>query len=353
MDSERSTVGACPKNMVFGPCADGGDDGSCEVPPSEGGPPRCPFAAQWAEGVFLRVADASGSAGVSPKRDNPSARLGDHRTSTVMTELPDVGRNGQAVRSMARQLAGCVDAVLFGDVNWDRVQFPPSYRAALIEQEGLRAWPGVNARDRNRVALEGELLALHDLNVAGVHCVTGNHPYSGNRPDAAPVFDLDSTRLVKLAADIGLTTSVAASPHSFPSDLRPVRTFDKGVAGASICFIDQPVNAAGIVRFIDRVRACGPTSLTFQPVITIVTSLDDFDRWRQYPNARVPEGWSDALTHASTRVADTGLSLAVDLARSLLDIDGVSGVLFASTSTPSNAREVAAVFRDAASALRG
>lgn len=344
MEADRSATAMCPKNMVFGPCADIGRNGECEVPVAVGGPLQCPFVGDWAAGHFTRFVDESTShRAVSIPADRPLPR--------IMTELPDVGRNGQAIRAMARRLAGHVDAVLFGDTNWDRVQFPPSYRAALVEQEGLRSWPGLNARDRNRVALQGELLALRDLNVAGVHCVTGNHTHSGNRPDAAPVFDLDSTRLVRLATAIGHTASVAASPHSLPVDLRPVRTFDKGVAGASICFIDQPVNARGIATFIEQVRGCGTTPLTFFPVISIITSLDDVERWRTYPNARVPDGWIETLSSAGN-VADRGLSLALDLAQSALALDGVSGVLFASTSTPANAHDVAAVFRDASAALR-
>ena len=331
--------------MTFGPCADVQPDGSCEVPVAAGGPPLCPFVGDWATGNLRRF-DAQTQAPL------PLTTLSTRVLPAVMTELPDVGRDGRAIARMARQLAGYVDAVLFGDTNWDRVQFPPSYRSALVEQEGLRAWPGVNARDRNRVALEGELLALRDLDVAGVHCVTGNHTYAGNRPDASPVFDLDSTRLTKLATDIGLVTSIAASPHSPPAELRAVRTYDKAMAGAAVCFIDQPVSVEGMTTFIADVRACGPTTLTFRPVITIVTSLDDFGRWCQFSNARIPDGWVDTLSSAPTRVADTGLALAVDLARSAMAVDGISGVLFSSTSTPANADEVAAVFRDAAQALR-
>lgn len=345
MDMERSAIGTCPKRMVYGPCADVNPDRSCEVPVSAGGPIECPFVGEWAQGNIRRFDER-------PVRSMPLSDGSVRVAPSVMTELPDVGRNGRAISSMARQLAGHVDAVLFGDSNWERVQFPPSYRAALVEHEGLKAWPGINARDRNRVAIEGEFLALRDAGVAGVHCVTGNHTYAGHRPDAAPVFDLDSTRLTKLATEVGLVASVAASPHSIPVDLRPWRTYDKAKAGASICFIDQPVSAEGMATFIADVRACGPTALTFRPVITIVTSLEDFDRWRQYSNTRIPDGWIDTLNSSASRVADTGLALAVDLARSALAIDGISGVLFSSTSTPANASEVAAVFRDASQALR-
>ena len=52
-------------------------------------------------------------------------------------------------------LAGSVDAVLAGDAGAARVQFPPAYRASLIQATGLAVWTGFNCRDRNRVAMEG------------------------------------------------------------------------------------------------------------------------------------------------------------------------------------------------------
>ncbi|MER3482437.1 MAG: methylenetetrahydrofolate reductase, partial [Meiothermus sp.] len=85
--------------------------------------------------------------------------------------------------------------MLLGDHGGARVQFPPAYRAMLVKRTGLEPWVGLNCRDRNRVALEAELAALKHLGVAGVHAVTGDHPVSGHRPDALPVFDLDSAQL--------------------------------------------------------------------------------------------------------------------------------------------------------------
>jgi methylenetetrahydrofolate reductase (NADPH) len=337
-------VHSCPKHMEFGPCADLGPDGTCEVPVTSGGPGRCVFV-----DVPLPRWPASH---VHPTVASPRA------LPVVMTELPDFVNNGAEIRRLARGLAGHVDAVLFGDSNWARVKFPPSYRSALVQDEGLAAWPGLNARDRNRVALEGELAAIADLGVAGVHCVTGNHTLSGNRPDAAPVFDLDSTRLTALATSMGLTVSVAASPHTPPVSSRPIRTADKAVAGARVCMVDQPSTIGELREFVDGVVAHGAPGLSFLPVITVLLSSDDFDRWSQYPNARIPPGWAEAFTAASSRGATPhefetlGRTLAVDLASKLCSVSGVGGVLFGATSDPQRADDVVAAFRDVAAEMR-
>ena len=333
---------ACPKTMTYGPCADVGSSGSCEVPMLNGGPGSC---------VFLHNAprlepDMFAAPTLDPTTDSPR-----RRRPFIMSELPEDTNSSVNIRRNARRLAGSVDAVLFGDANWMRVRFPPSYRARLVKDEGLAAWPGINTRDRNRVALEGELVALADIGVAGVHCVTGNHTHSGNRPDAMPVFDLDSTRLTSLACSLGLTVSVAASPHTPPTQLRPIRTADKAGAGASICMVDQPASARELSTFITQTRSIGAASMEFFAVVSIVVDRGDFIRWQQYPNARIPNGWSEEIASARD-VEATGRRLAMSLSNELLDVPGVSGVVLASLAEPSQSERVADGFASFARELR-
>ncbi len=348
-------VSGCPKKMVFGPCADVGSDGSCEVPPGHGGPPSCVFVndpgRRGADSTSHSLSSVTSVAPSPVSSTAPCTMLLAPPGPLILSELPENANSSSEIRRAARALSGSVDAVLFGDANWMRVRFPPSYRARLVQDEGLAAWPGLNARDRNRVALEGELLALADIGVAGVHCVTGNHTYSGNRPDALPVFDLDATRLTALASSLGLRVSVAASPHTPPVHLRPIRTAEKATAGASICMLDQPASAAEASVFISATRTLGASELRFVAVVSIVLERDDFTRWKQYPNARIPNGWADAIT--STRdVESTGRALAMSLCHELLDVPGVAGVLLASTADPSQSDRVAEHFASFAHELR-
>ena len=327
----KQTPSFCPKLMTYGPCGDVGRDGTCEVPESSGGPAKC---------LFLDAAPRYTGAMASP---SPAGSVFAASKPLIMSEFPEGPNSSAHLRRVARRLVGSVDAVLFGDSNWQRVRFPPSYRSAILHDEGLKAWPGVNCRDRNRVALEGELVALADLGVAGVHCVTGNHPHSGHRPDAAAVFDLDSTRLTELASSMGHRVSIAASPHTPPTHLRAMRTADKAQAGASICMLDQPADAASVKAFIADTRAHGAVNMTFIPVVSVVFGADDFDRWNQYPNARIPTGWHDEIARSDDPTA-AGRELALAFARELLAIDGVSGILFGSTADPERADEVADTF---------
>ncbi len=219
--------------MTHGPCGGVEPDGTCEL-----GDRRCTFV----DGGLVTWA---GPPAPQARPPDPLFDLIDVRP-IVVADLPERSLDSDSVRRAASALAGHADAVLFGDAGWARVQLPPSYRAGLVAREGIRAWAGLNCRDRNRVALEGELAALAELG-ALVHCVTGDHTQLGNRPDAQPVFDLDGLQLAALANAMGLVVSVGENPVAPPYELRPARAAEKARAGAHVCFVNHAGSA-------DRVR---------------------------------------------------------------------------------------------------
>jgi 5,10-methylenetetrahydrofolate reductase len=217
-----------------------------------------------------------------------------------------------------------VHAVLAGDSPASRVQFPPSYRAALIRDAGLAPWPGVNCRDRNRVAIEGELAALAHVGVAGVHCVTGDHPNTGSRPDAAPVFDLDSTEVTALASAAGLLVSVAESPACPPQAHRPGRLVQKLQAGATVCFVDHCGGAEPVGAFIEAVHALGADPW-FLACVPVVVDRPSADLLSTFPSLVLPPDFLDEIMRAPDPYRQ-GIDSTVRLAEAMLQVPGVAGV---------------------------
>jgi methylenetetrahydrofolate reductase (NADPH) len=294
---------ACPKHMAYGPCAGVSDSGACEVPSF--GP--CPYTGVWP----FPIAFEEGTRRESAK-------------PFVLTDLPGAPLDAASLRASARILAGSADAFLLGDHGAERVQFPPSYRARLLADEGVAAWPGINCRDRNRVALEGELAACADAGAAGVHCVTGDHPALGHRPDAMPVFDLDSTDLTALARRAGLRVSVAHAPASPPAGLRLPRLLTKVAAGADIVVVDHCGGVEPVQRAVDALRGAGfaGTVLACVPVATDAVSARVL---AGFAAGRLPPGYLARLFEApDQRVA--GIDAAISFARGLLAHPGVDGV---------------------------
>jgi 5,10-methylenetetrahydrofolate reductase len=212
------------------------------------------------------------------------------------------------------------------------VQFSPSYRAHLIRAAGVDVWTGLNCRDRNRVALEGELAGLAEVGVAGVHCVTGDHTRTGQRADAAPVFDLDSTELASLARTAGHLVSVAEAPATPPIERRPARLAEKARAGAEVCFVNHAGGVEPVRWFIARAQDLG-ASLAYIPCIPIVVDRGSAELLRTFTTLVLPDGYLDRILSAANPFTE-GIAAAVELGRAFLEIDGVRGVNLSGGAAP-------------------
>ena len=314
----------CPKRMEYGPCGGVQFDGSCEVSPAQ-----CVFlelpTVRW-HGIERAVQPAA----ADPLPRSVASAGGERMRAllairpVVVADFPARALDAASIAECAGILSGRVDAVLAGDAGAARVQFSPSYRAHLIQSAGLAVWAGFNCRDRNRVALEGELAGLAHVGVAGVHCVTGDHTLTGSRADAAPVFDLDSTETAALARAAGHLVSVGESPSAPPVERRPARLLEKVHAGAEVCFVNHAGGPAPVAAFIDAAQQLG-AALMFIPCVPIVVDHESAALLRTFTTLALPEGYLDRILAASDPFAE-GISAAVELGRELLQIPGVRGI---------------------------
>jgi methylenetetrahydrofolate reductase (NADPH) len=324
----------CPKHMVYGPCGGVTTAGGCEVDARL----PCPFV------TALTVSWQGGQPALSgrqPFRDVLATR------QVVIADLPTAPLDRTALLRSADLLAGSVDAVLIGDHPGARVQFPPSYRAHLLRDRGVAVWAGLNCRDRNRVALEGELAALADADVAAVHCVTGDHTALGHRPDAAPVFDLDSTRLAARARAAGLLVSVAESPAGPPAERRAERLAEKVRAGAQVCLVNHAGGAAPVAAFV----AAGP-DIPYLACVPVVLGPEQARMLATFPGLVLPPRFLASILDAPDP-AIAGIDAAVRLAEELLAVPGVRGVDLGALPVKGAEDTTARALATVASALRG
>lgn len=319
---------SCPKHMTFGPCGGVNPDGGCEVPGL-----RCPFVEK---GIARWEGQASGLE-ITPA-GRAFLRLMERRP-VVVTDIPTVPLDADSIAASAEVLSGAADAVLLGDHGGARVQFPPAYRAMLIKRAGLAPWVGLNCRDRNRVALEGEIAALKHADVAGIHAITGDHPASGHRPDARPVFDLDSTQLANLARANGLLVSVAESPCAIPRAERPFRLLQKVRAGGQVCFVNHSGGGEPVGGFVAAAQALG-VDVPFIAGVAVITSPEGARQIQTFRNLVLPPGYLDDILNAPD-VRKAGIRAAIQLGEELLSLAGVKGLNLSAASGSTDKLELA------------
>ncbi|TIC82025.1 methylenetetrahydrofolate reductase [Nocardioides sp. GY 10127] len=302
--------------MVHGPCGGVTTTGACEVDPRP-----CPFVD--AATVTWRGPDPDPGVVAQPGAAAMRALLATR--PVVVVDLPAAPLSPASIREVGAILTGRVDAVLAGDAGDARVQLPPAYRAHLLREAGLVTWTGFNNRDRNRVALEGELAALADVGVAGVHCVTGDHTRTGDRPDAAPVFDLDSTQTAALARRHGHLVSVGESPAAPPTGRRAARLAEKERAGAEVCFVNHCGGLEPIRAFAAEARDLG-VGVGFVPCVPIVLDARSAALLASFTTSPMPPGYAERILAARDPRAE-GIALAVQLCQDLLALGADLGLV--------------------------
>ena len=238
--------------------------------------------------------------------------------------------------SRADVLSGLVDAVNLTDHPGSHMSVSPLALAPLIRERGLEAILQVTCRDRNRIAIQGDLLAAHVLGVENVLCLTGDPVGAGDHPEAKTVFDLDSIRLLEAAALLNGGTDMGsnrlrgapsfylgAAVNPFASELADeiIRMEEKVSAGAQFFQSQAVFDTTQLAEFMAIVKPLGA------PVIAGVILLKSGEMARHMnqniPGVLVPDHLIAELDGAQDKV-QAGVQIAARIIREARDIcDGV------------------------------
>jgi methylenetetrahydrofolate reductase (NADPH) len=112
---------------------------------------------------------------------------------------PDKGIQTQRLLDDAGLIGTKVDAINVTDLQSSVMRLGSLAASYLLKQKGFQAIYQLTCRDRNRLALQSDLLSAAALGIENVLITTGDHPSMGDHPQAKPVFDLDSVQLLQVA----------------------------------------------------------------------------------------------------------------------------------------------------------
>jgi methylenetetrahydrofolate reductase (NADPH) len=256
--------------------------------------------------------------------------------------LPPHGADAAAVKKLAASLPASLDAVVVAD-NPEGPSGSALACAAILAAEEREPILSLVTRDRNRVALESDVLGAVTLGVRSFLCLSGDHQSKGSAPQAAGAYDIDSIQLTmaisamsasgtgfdgrKFDAALECLIGAAAHPYLGPMELNLIRLRKKVRAGATFLLTQAVFDIAGFAQWMDAVRAEGID----QPVAIIasVMPLESVEKARHWQEKAtygpVPQAVIERLRKASDP-AKEGVAIAAEAARKLRGIAGVGGI---------------------------
>jgi methylenetetrahydrofolate reductase (NADPH) len=273
------------------------------------------------------------------------AALAEGRFAVTAELGPPRGADRDALAHKASHLRGWVDAVNVTDNQGARVRMSSLGAAVLTQQAGLSPVMQLTCRDRNRMALQADLLAAGALNIPHVLLLTGDHPRLGDHPEAKPVFDLDGVQLTWLARTLrdegtllsGEDLSVSPqwmigtveNPFAPPLSLRAERLAKKVAAGAEFAQTQYVFDLGVFAQWMSCLRDMGVTDrCAVLAGVGPIRSLRMLEFLRsQVPGVNVSAEVEHRLRGVpADQVAEEGMRLCAETIQQIKEIPGVAGV---------------------------
>lgn len=265
---------------------------------------------------------------------------------TVTGELgPPQSADPEVIREKARLLKGYVDAVNVTDGQTAIVRMA-SWAACLIGMsEGLEPTVQMTCRDRNRIALQMDILGMSALGMKNLLCLTGDHQSFGNHPQAKGVFDIDGIQLLQIARNMrdeekfqcgdeisvapSLFIGAAANPFADPFDFRAIRLAKKVAAGADFIQTQIIYNVERFARWMEAVRQRGLHKKVY--ILAGVAPIKSAGAARymktKVPGMDVPDEVVDRMAAAPKGEGKrAGIDLCIDIINQVRQIEGVAGI---------------------------
>jgi len=278
---------------------------------------------------------------------------------------PPQSADGEEIRHKASFLKGYCDAVNITDNQTAIVRMSSIGAGTIVVQEGLEPVIQMTCRDRNRLAIQSDLLGAYALGMRNLLCLTGDHQTFGNHPQSKNVFDMDSIQLVKVVSDMRdkgtfecgdafkgqeprFFVGAAAAPFAGPVEYRPYRLAKKVKAGADFIQTQLVYDVEAFAKYMEKVRELGLHEQTYIMAGVGPLKSPGMARYMKnsVPGILVPDEliqqmnaagapWADKkkeeLTKEDKRARskawkEEGIKICIQLIQQLREIKGVAGV---------------------------
>lgn len=265
----------------------------------------------------------------------------------ITAEMPVIDGGGlEEIKFQLAPMEPYLDAVNATDNTAAHAHAAPLAVAVGLLRCGVEPIMQLVCRDRNRLALESDIVGAAMLGVQNICCLTGDDVTAGDEPEARRVFDLDGPQLVALCRTLAagrylsgralepapkLFVGAVENPGAPPFEYRVARAMKKADAGARFLQLQINFRPERLERFMEEARACGlHERVALIPSITILRSA----RALRFVNDRVPgievPGEIIERVEAAADQQEACFDLAYELSSHALSLDGVAGLHFIS-----------------------
>jgi len=360
----------CPKQVRNGPCGGVRADGTCEVHPDM----RCVWVEGWHGSQLMsqhglpvapsppvehNLAGTSTWLQVMAGEDSveePASALTRHPAASTLERLmatgafvvtaefsPPDSADPADVHARLAPFAGNVDALNVTDASGANCHMSSLGVAVLLLQAGCEPVMQISCRDRNRIAIQGDILGAAALGVRNVLCLTGDSAIIGDHPGAKHVGDLDAVSLLttartmrdqgrflsgrKLTVAPRLHLGAADNPFAPPPEARLARLRKKIAAGAQFIQTQYCFDVERFELYMAKIRAAG-----LHEQVRILVGVGPIGsaktaRWlrSRVPGVHIP----DAIVARLDRAGDPreeGRRICIELIQRIREIPGVAGV---------------------------
>lgn len=248
------------------------------------------------------------------------------------------------IAQQASALRGRVDGVQVADNPLAWVQMSPVAASALLLQHGVDPVPILSCRDRNRIALQSDLLGLQALGVSSLLLLRGRRVPKKHALHASTVFDLSGRELIAMAAALDGDVDKPGTPFFIGTGVKAHRAKPgwraeslqaKSEAGAQFLQTQVCYNLDVLRHYMDRlVQARATWNFSVMVSLAVLPSVETA-RWvkEQMPDSKIPEALIKRLEQAADPEHE-GVSICAEAIREIAEIPGVSGVHLMTTGDP-------------------
>ncbi len=265
------------------------------------------------------------------------------RFAVTVEAGPPKGASAAVMARKAEVLRHCCDSANVTDNQTAIVRMSSLAGCVLLKQQGIDPVMQIVCRDRNRIAIQSDVLGAVALGIGNILCLSGDHQKFGNHPTAKNVFDIDSIQLIQvlksmrdekkfmcgeeISGEVPIFIGAAANPYADPFEFRVVRLAKKVKAGADFIQTQAVYDVPKFAKWMKMVAKRGLDKETHILAGIIPIKSAGMARYmRDYVSGvSVPDEIVTRMEQAK-EAKEEGKKIAVELIEQIKEIPGVHGV---------------------------